>query len=124
MVYSKSQTKKWSLFDIVRKYSIGTNLTLKVGLVLMETTGYAIFKTFVLVFWGVVNLKYIPTNKYHLQIIALTYSPNKTFIFQIIVLIIYVTESSGEWVNLRHAKICPSFWWISDSAPIIASPQM
>ena len=32
------EPKKWSLFDIVGTYSIGTNLTLKVGLVPMETT--------------------------------------------------------------------------------------
>ena len=32
------EPKNWSLFDIVGIYSIGTNLTLKVGLVPMETT--------------------------------------------------------------------------------------
>ena len=33
------EPKKWSLFDIVGTYSCGVNLTLKVGLVPMETTG-------------------------------------------------------------------------------------
>ena len=32
------EPKKWSLFDIVGIYSSGTNLTLKVALVPMETT--------------------------------------------------------------------------------------
>ena len=32
------EPKNWSLFDIVGIYSIGTNLTLKVGLAPMETT--------------------------------------------------------------------------------------
>ena len=35
------EPKKWSLFDIFGTYSIGTNLTLKVGLVPMETTQFS-----------------------------------------------------------------------------------
>ena len=35
---TKSGTKKWSLFGIVGIYSIGTFLTLKVGLVPIKTT--------------------------------------------------------------------------------------
>ena len=31
------EPKKWSLFDIVRLYSSGVKMTLKVGLALMET---------------------------------------------------------------------------------------
>ena len=34
----KSRIKKWSLLDMVRLYSRGVKMTLKVGLVPMETT--------------------------------------------------------------------------------------
>ena len=42
MTYRYLEQKKWNLFDIVGAYSSGVKLTLKVGLVPMETTPTAL----------------------------------------------------------------------------------